>query len=55
MVKRAMTPRVGAGVPVDAILFEARLNGDTVFVSRLATLQCCRLIFGDQLGFVMGD
>ena len=26
MLKRAMTPRVGAGVPVNALLFEARLN-----------------------------
>gem|GEM_PF-6497884 len=28
MFKLAMTPRVGAGAPVDAILFEARLNGE---------------------------
>ena len=28
MVKLAMTPRVGAGTPVDALLFEARLNGE---------------------------
>ena len=26
MVKRAKTPRVGAGAPVNALLFEARLN-----------------------------
>ena len=26
MLKRAKTPRVGAGVPVNALLFEARLN-----------------------------
>ena len=26
MLKRGMTPRVGAGVPVNALLFEARLN-----------------------------
>ena len=28
MVKLAMTPRVGAGTPVDALLFETRLNGE---------------------------
>ena len=26
MLNRAKTPRVGAGVPVNALLFEARLN-----------------------------
>ena len=30
MVKLAMTPRVGAGAPVDALLFESRLNFEIV-------------------------
>ncbi len=30
MIKLAMTQRVGAGAPVDALLFEARLNLESV-------------------------
>ena len=30
MIKLAMTPRVGAGAPVDALLFESRLNFEIV-------------------------
>ena len=30
MVKLGMTPRIGAGSPVDAILFEARFNCEAV-------------------------